>query len=178
MPGKEAGATDLVLDIKENLPFHISLDYDNFGSRYIDEDRFRTTLTHNNLLGRDDVFYIQYQTAEAENYRLLGLRYLLPVNEDFKLGFFAAQYRFPYLPLASYEINPKVVDIVPARLAKAHMLMPVDRTQNILNVAMSNPLNIQAIKEVETASHCSVRTFLATSSDVKMAIDRHYNGME
>ncbi|MCX5701491.1 MAG: hypothetical protein NTW64_00715, partial [Candidatus Omnitrophica bacterium] len=89
-PGKAPGTTDVVLEVKERLPIHIGFDYDNYGSRYIDNDRVRTTLTHNNLLGFDDIFNFQYQLAEGENYRLLSLRYLFPLTESLKLGFFAA----------------------------------------------------------------------------------------
>jgi hemolysin activation/secretion protein len=56
----------------------------------VDKDRVRTTLTHNNLLGLDDVLALQYQTAEGENYTLATLRYVLPLVPGLKLGFFAA----------------------------------------------------------------------------------------
>jgi len=89
-PGKEPGTTDVVVEAKDRLPIHIGLDWDNYGSRYVDKDRVRTTLTHNNLLGLDDVLTFQYQLSEGENYRLLLLRYLFPLSESLKLGFFAA----------------------------------------------------------------------------------------
>jgi hemolysin activation/secretion protein len=89
-PGKEPATTDVMLEAKDRLPIHIGLDWDNYGSRYVDRQRARTTLTHNNLLGFDDVLNFQYQLARGENYRLLALRYLFPLNEGLKLGFFAA----------------------------------------------------------------------------------------
>ncbi|OGX16061.1 MAG: hypothetical protein A2166_05480 [Omnitrophica WOR_2 bacterium RBG_13_41_10] len=90
-PGKTAGTTDVALEAKDRLPMHIGFDWDNYGSRFIDKQRFRTTLTHNNLLGLDDVFVFQYQLAKAEDYTLLSGRYLLPLTENLKLGFFAAK---------------------------------------------------------------------------------------
>jgi len=89
-PGKEPATTDVMLEAKDRLPIHIGLDFDNYGSRYVDRNRARVTLTHNNLLGFDDAFNFQYQLAEGENYRLLALRYLFPLTEGLKLGFFAA----------------------------------------------------------------------------------------
>lgn len=89
-PGKEAGATDIIIEANEQLPMHAGVDWDNYGSRYVDKDRLRTTLTHNNLLGLDDALTFQYQISEGENYRLLTLRYLFPVTANLKLGFFAA----------------------------------------------------------------------------------------
>lgn len=91
MPGKEPGATDIVLEVKDRLPIHIGFDWDNFGSRYIEKDRYRVTLTHNNLLGWDDILTLQYQLAEADAYCLASLRYLLPITENLNLGFFMAR---------------------------------------------------------------------------------------
>jgi len=85
-----------------------------------------------------------------------------------------AQYGFPYLPLGSYEINPDVVNIVPARVARQYLLIPIDKIGNNLTLAMSNPLNIQAIEDVEMITSCSVQTFVSTASDIKKAIEKHY----
>jgi len=89
-----------------------------------------------------------------------------------------AQYGFPYLPLSSYEINPEVFNIVPGRVARQYLLIPIDKIGNSLTVAMSNPLNINAVEDVELLSGCSVQTFVATSSDIRTAIDKYYKGKE
>jgi len=89
-----------------------------------------------------------------------------------------AQYGFPYLPLANYEIDPEVVGIVPARVAKQYLLVPVDKIGNNLTVAMSNPLNIQAIEDVELLTGCNVQVFVSTSSDLKLAIQKYYKEQE
>jgi len=85
-----------------------------------------------------------------------------------------AQYGFPYLPLGSYEINPEITKIVPARVARQYVLIPIDKIGNNLTIAMSNPLNLQAVEDVELLSGCSVQTFVSTSSDIKKAIDKYY----
>ncbi len=89
-----------------------------------------------------------------------------------------AQYGFPYLPLSNYEINPEVVNIVPGRVARQYMLVPIDKIGNNLTLAMSNPLNVQAIEDVELLSGCSVQTFVSTSTDIKKAIEKYYRESE
>jgi len=89
-----------------------------------------------------------------------------------------AQYGFPYLPLNNYDINEEIVNIVPARVSRQYMLIPIDKIGNNLTLAMSNPLNIQAIEDVELLSGCSVQTFVSTSSDIKKAIAKYYKGKE
>jgi type IV pilus assembly protein PilB len=85
-----------------------------------------------------------------------------------------AQYGFPYLPLSNYEINPEITKVVPARVARQYLLIPIDKIGNNLTIAMSNPLNIQAVEDVELLSGCSVQSFVATSSDIKKAIEKYY----
>ena len=85
-----------------------------------------------------------------------------------------AQYGFPYLPLAGYEIDPEVAKIIPEHMAKQYGLIAVDRVGSILTVAMSNPLNMQAIEDVEMLTHFKVQVFVTTSADVANSIKGIY----
>ncbi len=85
-----------------------------------------------------------------------------------------AQYGFPYLPLANYEINPEVVNIVPGRVARQYLVIPVDKVGNNLTLSMSNPLNVHAIEDIELMSGCIIQIFVSTLSDVKGAIEKYY----
>jgi type IV pilus assembly protein PilB len=88
------------------------------------------------------------------------------------------QYGFPYLPLSNYDIDSEIVNIIPARVARQYMLVPIDKIGNNLTIAMSNPLNMQAIEDIELLSGCLVQTFVSTSSDIKRAIAKHYKEKE
>ncbi|MFA4889363.1 MAG: hypothetical protein WC628_07320 [Candidatus Omnitrophota bacterium] len=89
-----------------------------------------------------------------------------------------AQYGFPYLPLANYDINPEITSIIPVRVAKQYMLIPIDKIGNNLTIAMSNPLNVQAVEDVEMLSSSNVQVFVSTSSDIKAAIEKYYKEKE
>ncbi|KPK96514.1 MAG: hypothetical protein AMJ95_13860 [Omnitrophica WOR_2 bacterium SM23_72] len=89
-----------------------------------------------------------------------------------------AQYGFPYLPLNNYEISPEIANLIPAQVARQYLLIPIDRIGKNLTLAMSNPLNLKAVEDVELISGCSVQTFVSTSSDVKRAIEKYYKEKE
>ena len=89
-----------------------------------------------------------------------------------------AQYGFPYLPLSNYDVNPEITSIIPGRVARQYLLIPIDKIGNNLTISMSNPLNIQAVEDVELLSGCSVQTFVSTSSDIKRAIEKYYKDKE
>jgi len=84
------------------------------------------------------------------------------------------QYGFPYLPLANYEIAPEVISSVAVNLCKQYCLVPIDKIGRSLTLAMANPLNIQALEEVEKATNCSVQAFVSTATEITNAINRYY----
>lgn len=88
------------------------------------------------------------------------------------------QYGFPYLPLNNYEIDPEIINIIPGRVARQYLLIPIDKIGDNLTIAMSNPLNTHAIEDVELLSNCNVLVFVSTSSDVKKAIEKYYKDKE
>lgn len=89
-----------------------------------------------------------------------------------------AQYGFPYLPLSNYEINADIAHIIPGRVARQYLIIPVDKIGNNLTLAMSNPLNTHAIEDIELMSGCVIQVFVSTLSDVKSAIEKYYKDKE
>lgn len=84
------------------------------------------------------------------------------------------QYGFPYLPLNNYEIDPEVIKIIPENVASQYCLIPIDKIGNSLTVAMANPLNIQAIEDIELISGLFVQIFISTGTDIHNAIKKYY----
>ena len=115
-------------------------------------------------------------TLQKEKGGLLGnvLVSLGYINEEAIAQALTAQYGFPYLPLAGYEIDPEVAKIIPEHVAKQYGLIAVDRVGSILTVAMSNPLNTEAIEDVEMLTHYKVQVFVTTSADVANSIKGIY----
>jgi len=92
-PGKAPGSTDVLLDVKDSLPIHVSVGYDNFLSRFLRRNDYTTTVTDNNLLGQDDIFTVQYNRADANDYYYYSARYLYPVTKSLDMGVFFARSR-------------------------------------------------------------------------------------
>lgn len=84
------------------------------------------------------------------------------------------QYGFPYLPLSSYEIDAEVIRSVPENVCRQFCLVPIDKIGKSLTVAMANPLNLQALEDVELITGCSVQVFVSTASDIKQSMDKYY----
>ena len=102
---------------------------------------------------------------------LVSLRY---ISEEAIAQALTAQYGFPYLPLGGYEIDPEVAKIIPPHVALQYGLIAVDRVGSILTIAMSNPLNLQAVEDVETITRYKVQVFVTTATDIAKAIKEVY----
>jgi len=85
-----------------------------------------------------------------------------------------AQYGFPYLPLASYEIDGGLTTLVPEKVARHYCLIPIDRIGNALTLVMADPSNVKAIQEIEFMTKCVVQAFVSTPTQIEKAIERHY----
>ncbi len=84
------------------------------------------------------------------------------------------QYGFPYLPLECYDINAEAIRLIPMNVAIQYNLVAIDKIGDLLTIAMSNPLNYQAIEDIETLTKCKVQVFVSTMTDINNAILKYY----
>ncbi|MBL7155573.1 MAG: hypothetical protein ISS90_00330 [Candidatus Omnitrophica bacterium] len=84
------------------------------------------------------------------------------------------QYGFPYLPLENYELTKEVVRLVPENVARQYCLITVDKIGDTLTIAMSNPLNMKAVEDIELLTNCNVQIFVSTMTDINNALDKLY----
>ena len=84
------------------------------------------------------------------------------------------QYGFPYLPLECYDINAEAIKLIPENVATQYNLVAIDKIGDLLTIAMSNPLNYQAIEDIEILTKCKVQVFVSTMTDITNAIQKHY----
>jgi hypothetical protein len=96
------------------------------------------------------------------------------VKEEEIAQVLTVQYGFPYLPLESYEINADMIKLIPENVAKQYNLIAIDKIGNLLTISMSNPLNIQAVEDIEMLSGCKVQVFISTMTDINNAIKKYY----
>lgn len=90
----------------------------------------------------------------------------------------AFQYGFPYLPLENYEISQEVVQLIPKNVACHYCLVPLDKIGTTLTVAMANPLNTEAVEDIEDITGSSIQIFVSTVSDVRNTLSRYYKDDE
>ena len=131
------------------------------------------------LLEKGIISQVQLEKAlkiQKEKGGLIGQIFVMLgyVKEEEIAQVLTVQYGFPYLPLESYEISADMIKLIPENVAKQYNLIAIDKIGNLLTISMSNPLNIQAVEDIETLSDCKVQVFISTMTDITNAIKKYY----
>ncbi len=96
------------------------------------------------------------------------------INEEQLIGFLSRQYGVPSITLAQLEIDPAVLRLVPAPIAKKYEVIPVRKMGSSLAVAMADPTNVFALDDIAFMTNLQVLPLVASQSAIRKAIDRHY----
>lgn len=119
----------------------------------------------------DEALKIQKEKGGLLGQILAGLGY---VTEEQIAQVITIQYGFPYLPLSNYEIDEGAIKLIPENVARQYCLIPVDKIGNTVTIAMADPINAQAVEDIELVTGSSIQIFVSTATDIKEAIDRYY----
>lgn len=119
----------------------------------------------------DEALKIQREKGGLLGQILAGLGY---VTEEQIAQAITVQYGFPYLPLSNYELDEEAILLVPENVSRQYCLVPIDKIGNTITIAMADPLNGQAIEDIELLTGSMVQIFVSTVTDIKAAIDKFY----
>jgi len=97
------------------------------------------------------------------------------LSEEQLIGFLSRQYGIPSITLSQLDIDPEVVRLVPAQLAKKYEVIPIKRNGNALTLAMSDPTNVFALDDVAFLTNLQVLPVVASQGAIRKAIDRTYD---
>ena len=104
------------------------------------------------------------------------LKSLQLVSEDVFVEAKAKLLNVPYVSLASMSFSPEALSLLPRAVVDRFQLIPVhfDEKSKTLSIAMSNPVDLEAIDFVRQKTGMAVKSLAASPTDVKNAIDQQY----
>jgi len=97
------------------------------------------------------------------------------ISEDDITSFLSRQYGVPSINLSHFEIDPAVIKLVPSEIAQKHQVIPINRTGNVLTVAMADPSNIFAIDDIKFMTGFKVEPVVAAETSIKNSINKYYD---
>ncbi|GGX39493.1 type II secretion system protein E [Saccharospirillum salsuginis] len=81
----------------------------------------------------------------------------------------------PQVDLASFDIDPAVIDRVPARFAREHTVIPLLEGHDHLYVAVSDPTSSELVDLLRFMTGKSIELAIATEEAIHTAISEHYD---
>ena len=88
------------------------------------------------------------------------------------------QLGVPIARIREAKIQKEVIATLPENIVRKYNVMPVqfdEMNQNILYVAMEDPMNIIAIDDIGIATGLQIEPMVATPSDLHFGIERYYS---
>lgn len=131
----------------------------------------------------EDQLKVALDFAKKWNYKLGASLVANNFIKEEKLIEILSKYLgLPIADLGNYKENKNVLRLITPELAEKHTLFPVKFIQeggrSLLLVAMADPLNLEAISEVEFISNYKVKPALAPQGLIEKLIRRYYLGID
>lgn len=90
------------------------------------------------------------------------------------INILSEQLGFPQIDIGKYSINVKAVHKIPQIMAKKYSLIPIDIEDEMLVVAMADPLNFYAIDDIKLFTKMKIKIVIALESEIINLIDRYF----
>ncbi|MGQ9603072.1 MAG: GspE/PulE family protein [bacterium] len=86
----------------------------------------------------------------------------------------AKQLKVPYISLESVAIDEEIVKLVPEAMARALKVIPLFKVDKAVTVAMADPTDSEAIKELRFVTGCDIEPVVARQDEVMHAIESFF----
>ncbi|MDD5492707.1 MAG: type IV-A pilus assembly ATPase PilB [bacterium] len=103
---------------------------------------------------------------------LMALGY---ITEDVMAAFVGKQLGISYVSLSEYgEISGDVTKIVPENICRHQTLVPISLEENILTIAMADPLNVFTVDDLRVMTGYEIKVVISSEAEIKQAIEKYY----
>lgn len=97
------------------------------------------------------------------------------ISEEDILEAIETQTGIEKIDLNSIEFDNKTLNLVTENLCRRHILIPFGFKNNKIQIAMSDPLNIFAIDDVNISTGIEPEIYISSKSDIQKFIDLNYS---
>jgi len=114
---------------------------------------------------------VQKQTKDRLGKVLIQLGF---ISEENLIKTLAHQLKINYVNLKEEKLDPSLAQLIPDKVARRHMVVPLARMGQVLMVAMADPLNIFALDDLAFKTGLEIEPVIASEKDILFALDQVY----
>src|ERR1019366_4355178 len=90
----------------------------------------------------------------------------------------ARQFRMPAVDLSRFEVDQRILKLVPADLAVKRVVLPLKREGRTLTVAVADPADQGLLEDLKFITRYDLFAVLAGEQTLRTLIDRHYESSD
>jgi type IV pilus assembly protein PilB len=137
-------------------------------------DRLGDILIRENLITREQLSQALAE-QKASGFRLGYVLVKLGLVQEIEVTkVLARQYRMPAVDLSRFEVDPKIVKLIPGEFASKHVVLPLKREGRTLTVAMAEPTNSGIIEDLKFITRYDLFPVIAGEYTLRALIEKHY----
>jgi type IV pilus assembly protein PilB len=132
-------------------------------------------LIRDGLLTREQLERVKQeakQNATSVNYALVKLG-IIPEVELTKI--IAKTSRMPAVDLSRFEVDARIIKLIPAELATKHLVLPLKRDGRTLTVAIADPTNQGILEDLKFITRYDIFPVLAGEYTLRGVIEKQYD---
>ena len=141
-------------------------------------ERIGDLLVREGLITKDQLekaLQEQRQNGTRVGYNLVKLGFIQEIELTKTL---ARQYKMPAVDLSKFEVDPKIVKLIPADLAVKNLVLPLKRDGRTLTVAMADPTNFAVIDDLKFITRYDIFPVIAGEFTLRNALDKIYESAD
>jgi type IV pilus assembly protein PilB len=90
----------------------------------------------------------------------------------------ARQYRMPAVDLTRFEVDPKIIKLVPAEMATKSVVLPLKREGRTLTIAMADPTDHGLLEDLKFITRFDLFPVIAGEYTLRNLIEKHYESSD
>jgi type IV pilus assembly protein PilB len=90
----------------------------------------------------------------------------------------ARQYRMPAVDLTRFEVDPKIIKLVPAEMATKSIVLPLKREGRTLTVAMADPTDHGLLEDLKFITRFDLFPVIAGEYTLRNLIEKYYESSD
>ncbi len=141
-------------------------------------ERIGDLLVREGLITKDQLdkaLQEQKQSGTRVGYNLVKLGFVQEIELTKTL---ARQYKMPAVDLSRFEVDPKVVRLIPGDLALKNLVLPLKREGRTLTVAMADPTNIAVIDDLKFITRYDIFPVIAGEFTLRNALEKVFESSD
>ncbi|MBU1863528.1 MAG: hypothetical protein KKH94_07705 [Candidatus Omnitrophica bacterium] len=123
----------------------------------------------------EEALRIQKETPESIGQILLNRGHISAEKLAYAVAY---QQGFEFVELSTITILPEVLELISYEMCKKNTFIPIGIENNILRVALSDPINLIVLGDLNVTLKMDVEGVIAEENDIKRAIKKYYKTQE